>query len=148
MNAPNSVRPVTVLSVSPVEADHSCLEDIFRHSKWVLRNARTLFSARLELQRDEIAVVLCERDLMPGTWKDLLNDLALVPKPPVMMVMSRFADEILWSEVLNSGVYDLLSKPLDHKEVTRAVSLAWLHWKHQHESPGVPERAFAASQVP
>jgi DNA-binding response OmpR family regulator len=69
-------------------------------------------------------VVVCERDLRDGTWRDVLNlSLALRPAPPVI-VTSRLADDRLWAEVLNLGGYDVLMKPLDTDEVLRTLTMA------------------------
>ena len=138
---------VTVLSVSPLEEDQACLQSIFSHSNWIYHNALTLASALRILREREISVVLCERDLRPGTWKDLLEQIALLPDPPVLLVASRLADERLWAEALNWGVYDVLTKPFDTQEVLRVVSLAWQHWKVQHQfAAGAPE-AYKAGRA-
>ena len=139
-------RAVTVLSVSPIEEDQACLQGIFTHSNWTLHSALTLVSA-LDILRDhEVSVVLCERDLRPGTWKDLLEQITPMLDPPVLVVASRLADERLWAEALNWGVYDVLAKPYDTQEVLRVVSSAWRHWKVQHQLPGgVPEAYKAAA---
>ena len=83
------------------------------------------------LQTNRMAVLVCESELPDGNWKDLLEALALLPLPPLLVVTSRKADDNLWAEVLNLGAYDVLSKPFDRAEVTRIISLAWLHWKDQ-----------------
>lgn len=143
-----ATRIVTVLSVSPIEEDEARLRNIFSHSNWILHNARNLASA-LDLLRDrEISVILCERDLPPGTWKDLLEQIAPLPYPPVLLVASRLADERLWAEALNWGAYAVLAKPFDTQEVLRGVSLAWQHWKVQHQYPaGAPQAYKAAGAV-
>lgn len=126
---------VTVLSLSPSEADHVLLEKIFSHSNWTLYNTSTLRSARAFMEAHQLPMVLCECDLQPGTWKDVLEQISLIPDPPILIVTSRLADDCLWAEALNLGVYDVLAKPFDKDEVFRVVSLAWLHWKSQHEKP-------------
>jgi DNA-binding NtrC family response regulator len=80
-----------------------------------------------------MAVVICESQLPDGDWKLLLDGVSRVPSPPLMIVASTHADDALWAEVLNMGAYDVLSKPFDRTEVTRIISLAWLHWKDQVE---------------
>jgi DNA-binding NtrC family response regulator len=140
-----ATRIVTVLSISPLEEDHACLESIFSHSKWVLRKVSTLASALAALSEREVPIILCERDLLPGTWKDMLGPISLLPSRPVMLVASRLADEYLWSEALNLGVYDVLAKPFDPQEVFRTISLAWLHWKHQSERVSSVEALATAS---
>jgi len=124
-------RVVTVLSVSPDEQDHAQLQSIFEHSKWQLHKAGNLMRALELLNKREIPVVLCESNLQPGSWKDLLDHAQAMPNPPTVIVASRLADNYLWSEVLNLGGYDVLAKPFQKEEVVRSLSLAWLHWKNR-----------------
>jgi len=126
---------ITVLSVSPSEDDHDALERLLNRRKWQIRKALTLTSAVALLQETQISVVVCERDLDAGTWKDMLDHLTLLPQPPCLIVTSRLADDCLWAEALNVGAYDVLAKPFDRNEVLRSVSLACLHWSgQQHEA--------------
>jgi DNA-binding NtrC family response regulator len=137
----NPTRTVTVLSVSPLAEDHSSLQAIFNHSKCELYRADCLASAQAVMSRREIGVVICECNLSPGTWVDMLEAARLSPKSPSLIVTSRLADDRLWAEALNLGAYDVLAKPFERMELIRSVSLAWLHWFHEH---AVPSRALAA----
>jgi DNA-binding NtrC family response regulator len=129
---PSSV--VTVLSVSPLAEDYFSIQAVFDHSKWKLYNAESLASGLATMGRREIGVVICERDLAPGTWIDLLQVLQTLPNAPPLIVTSRLADERLWADALNLGAYDVLAKPFRREELVRSVSMAWLHWRHQHEA--------------
>jgi FixJ family two-component response regulator len=70
------------------------------------------------LSNDSNRVVICERSLADGDWKDLLGKTAR------LIVTSHAADEALWAEVLNLGGYDVLAQPFDEQEVRRVVALA------------------------
>jgi len=72
-------------------------------------------------------VLICERDLPDGCWRDVMADTELLPARPLVIVTSPFADEHLWGEVLNSGGYDVLRKPFQADEVLRVVNraMAW-----------------------
>jgi DNA-binding response OmpR family regulator len=61
-------------------------------------------------------VVVCERDLPPGSWKDVLEQVTILSDPPSLIVTSRLADERLWAEALNLGAYDVLAKPLTERK--------------------------------
>ena len=93
------------------------------------------------LRRGQIPIAICERDLEPGTWRDLLEQTAMMPHSPLLIVTSRLADERLWSEVLNEGGYDVLARPFDRTEVIRVVGGAFRHWQNQHEA-GAVRRAW------
>ena len=132
---------ITVLSVSPAEDDHSVLQDFFHAKtaakqpkiKWLLHIARTLEAAAAALQTKPVAIVICESNLLPGSWKDLLKHVSAHPQPPLLIVTSRLADDYLWSEALHHGAYDVLSKPFDLEELTRVLTLASLKWSHPHK---------------
>jgi len=118
----------TILSVSPIEDDHNCLERIFSQLRWTLHKALTLSYAIAFLAENHAPVVICECDLAPGTWKDLLDWAMVLPQPPCVIVTSRLADDYLWAEALNVGAYDVLAKPFERAEVIRIVSLASRSW--------------------
>lgn len=126
---------LTVLSVSPFEEDNSCLEAIIGHSRWTLLKADKLPTARDLLQRHDISVVVCERDLMAGTWIDILKQIQPMPHPPSLIVTSKLADDRLWAEALNLGAWDVLAKPFNRSEVIRSVKRAWDHWRYQIPKP-------------
>lgn len=125
-------QTVSVLAVSPYEEDHACLRTIFSHSNWKVYEALNCGEAQSFLEKNRTAVLVCERDLPDGDWKQLLETISTIFAPPLLVVSSRNADDSLWAEVLNLGAYDVLSKPFDKAEVMRIISLAWLHWKEQN----------------
>ncbi|HXK04665.1 MAG TPA: hypothetical protein VMS37_19845 [Verrucomicrobiae bacterium] len=141
--ATNTVSPrvVTVLSLSPNRDDHTSLRTIFDRSewslfgesKWALRVCTGVESALTALREDTIPIVIAERDLAPVSWKEMLARISLLPDPPLLIVTSLLADEYLWAEALNLGVYDVLAKPFDASEVIRVLSLAWQHWLNRHD---------------
>ncbi|MGA2592587.1 MAG: response regulator [Bryobacteraceae bacterium] len=140
----NSLQTATILSVSPANDDCLALQRIFENGsdwaaytkcRWSLIARRTLASALTSLRQLRIRVVLCERELLPGSWLDMLEQIAALPDPPLLIVTSRLADERLWAEALNRGAYDVLAKPFDRTEVVRVISLAWLHSNIRREVP-------------
>jgi DNA-binding response OmpR family regulator len=96
------------------------------------------------LQSHDVSVILCERDLMPGTWIDILKHIQPTPHPPYLIVTSKFADERLWLEALNLGAWDVLAKPFDRSEVIRTVKLAWDLW-HNHVEAAKPMMVMTAA---
>jgi DNA-binding response OmpR family regulator len=143
---PSITGPISAnyLSVSPVEEDHTALERILNdaarvtplETPWQLSRAQTLASALSILRRVEHAVVMCERDLECGNWRDLLGGLQQFTNPPSLIVTSRLADEYLWAEALNLGAYDVLAKPFCPAEAVRVVNLACLRWQRERRQVG------------
>lgn len=134
-------HPDKVVTVLTVTADAPRdLEEIFRHSNWVIHSARSCQQASGILKARPVPVVLCERSLPDGVWTDLLSNPEGLEEQPVLIVTSRHADESLWAEVLNLGGYDVLPQPFERAEVVRVISLAWMHWRNR----GVRARRAAA----
>ncbi len=127
-------RIVTVLAISGNEDDLVALRNLFGHSNWKLRTARSWTEGHAALEREPVGVILCEHKLPDADWKDVLASVQSRPELPLLIVTSRLADDQLWAEVLNLGGYDLLMKPFDQTEVVRVVSLAWLNWKHNRQT--------------
>jgi len=120
-----------VLSVSPHDEDWASLERIFK-SEWAVIASATVDSALPVLREVPLPVVICDCDVSPGTWREMLDHISLLPDPPLLIVTSRLADERLWAEALNLGAWDLLAKPFDADEVMRIVSVARQHWQDRH----------------
>jgi DNA-binding NtrC family response regulator len=122
-----------VLSVSPDRADHNELEEVLKTWGGTIYEAGSASLAHECLSKDEIGVVLCERDLGTENWIDLLKSLFRLHNAPPLIVTSRLADDSLWAEALNRGAYDVLAKPFDREELLRTVNLAWLRWYHARD---------------
>ena len=122
---------IPVLSISPIADDHASLKRIVNNSasRWRVHQAPTLRSGLAVLKENRIPIVVTERDLSPGTWKEVLAETMKLPNPPLLIVTARLGDERLWSEILNSGCWDLIQKPFNREEVLRVLNVAWSHWK-------------------
>ena len=137
----DTAENVVVLSISPTEEDHTILKRILSRpestpsteSKWTIYPAVALEWALPVLRENPIPIVLSERDLVPGTWKDVLAETMNLSDPPLLIVASRLADEYLWAEALNLGAYDVLAKPFDAEEVIRVLRSAWFHKRMNFE---------------
>jgi hypothetical protein len=83
-------RHFTVLCVSPNAEDGVALERIFResdwtvytNSEWTLIACPTVASASSALRDVTIPIVFCECDLLPGTWREVLEHISFLPDPP------------------------------------------------------------------
>jgi DNA-binding response OmpR family regulator len=123
-----------LLLVGAVEDDSDGRTSHFAQFPWHTQRAQGCREARPLIRRNLPRVIVSERDLPDGDWKDILGLAAARKDPPVVIVTSRLADESLWSEVLNLGGYDVLAKPLDRSEVQRTIKLAWQHWANRGDS--------------
>ncbi len=118
-----------ILVITPSEENRTRLQQVFTGSDWNLVHAKTFREALLALCRDWPPIIICEHPLPDGSWKDILSLAAPLPDAPSLIVTSRFADDHLWSEVLNLGGHDVLMQPLDENEVLRVVAAAGRKWE-------------------
>lgn len=86
------------------------------------------------LEGQDVSVIVCERDLPDGSWKDMLQAIGVHEHAPHLIVVSALADECLWSEVLNLGGYDVLLKPLNSSELFRVLSSAARSWRERRRA--------------
>jgi DNA-binding response OmpR family regulator len=125
---------ITLLTICPNADDHKSLETILEPESWTIQGARSLGEATTML-RAHPSLIVCEKDLPDGTWKDVFSQARDMDNPPPVVVVSRHADERLWAEVLNLGGYDVLLKPFDRSEVSRVISMALRHGHHTGSFP-------------
>ena len=144
---PNVAVTVSVLSVGPAGEDHDDLREILENGLdcqrgggdsslygnclWSLKAASIPELALAILYEEDIPIVICDNDYHPGAWKELLDEIAQLRRPPMLIVTSRHADDRLWVEALNLGAYDVLAKPFYPKEVIRTLGMAWQKWQNR-----------------
>jgi DNA-binding NtrC family response regulator len=73
------------------------------------------------LARKHVAVILCDDHLPDGSWKDLLGQIALMPEPPRLVVMTAITNRAVSAEAINLGSYDVLATPVDQTEILQVV---------------------------
>ena len=136
---------ISAMAILPSHEDRLRLSEIFRHSRWHLDLSECLNDARVLFNKAHIDVVLTDCLLPDGEWKDVLHELGRrhTTAPPVIVV-SRLADERLWSEVLNLCGYDVLATPFHADEVFRSISSAWRHWRDKCALSALSPRIGAA----
>ena len=147
---------ITVLVVSPCPGDLALLKAMLKDTRYEWSGARSRYtlkavsripSAVYVLQQTPTAVVLCDSELLAGSWTELLGHISTLPDSPYVIVTSRLADERLWIKALNLGAYDVLAKPFEAVEVVRSVTRACGHWKDRIEaqSAGTANKKVAAA---
>jgi DNA-binding NtrC family response regulator len=113
-----------LLSISPVNEDHTVLKRILEPLRWRIEEAGCCEAAFQTLFRCPVSVIITSDMLPDGDWTRVLRHTQARSRTPNLIVASRLADERLWAEVLNLGGYDVLIKPFEADEVRRVVSLA------------------------
>jgi DNA-binding response OmpR family regulator len=136
---------IPILVITQARYDRVALEVIFGLSRWHPLWASTVADAVMILESAQPGVVLCSAEMAGPAWKEVVNEVARLPAPPAVIVLSDSADDSLWAEVFNLGGYDVLVRPFAGAEVIHVVSLAWRNWQEarQRLEAGVSARGAA-----
>ena len=128
-------KSARILVVTHRCGDYEKLASLLETSpSWEPQCARGVAEAR-RMIGPSTGVILCESALPDGTWRDVVAAVGSAPDAPRVIVMSRAADDALWSDVLEGGAYDLMPFPCDARELFRSVTFAWNRWsarQHAH----------------
>ena len=73
------------LLISPFEQDHKALQSLFREQGWTLHGAGSLESALKLLRQGVASVVITEKDLPIGNWKDVLGAVRHLSSSPLVV---------------------------------------------------------------
>jgi len=119
-----SLGSITVIGLVTSDGDRRLLASICSRNRWHLLFTDTCEDARLALHKLQAPVILCDRDLPGRGWRETVEDLASSPHRACIILVSEVVDTYLWNEVVRTGGYDVLSKPLREDDVVRAVRLA------------------------
>ncbi len=122
---------LNVLALSPYEEDHRSLREIFTHTKWRVFHARKWPEALRILRDQPIALVLCNSEFPEGRWTEFFDRSKAPSRHPGFVVLSPYADDLVWTEVLHRGALDVLAKPFDPVEVLRVTASAARQVMHQ-----------------
>src|SRR6476660_9011287 len=131
---PSNPKAILVVGGSKENQLGNCLQEVFRHAlfryfNWSMRQFQTCQQALAFLRQNPLPLIISWCEMPDGNWKDLLRQLPLLTKPPLLAVSYRPTGRCFWSEVISLGGYDVLVKPFGAPDVFRLVSLAWENWK-------------------
>jgi FixJ family two-component response regulator len=134
----SSLGPITVIGLIASDADRRLLTGLCSRNRWNLLFADTCEEARIALHKLKAPVILCDRDLPGKGWRGTVEDLASSPHRACIILVSGVVDTYLWDEVVRTGGFDVLSKPLREDDVVRAVRLAWSYWNNATRTAAIP----------
>jgi DNA-binding NtrC family response regulator len=113
-----------ILFVSGHPEDAQRLSGMLDPIPVVLDHVQSVRHARSQLRQKDYDVVLTEAALPDGEWLDILHLVREQPSELPVVVTGRHADERLWTEALNLGVFDLMTQPFYRPEVQRILQNA------------------------
>ena len=116
-----SPEKTTVIVISNDNEDHAGVDQFLPAGRWTVEHFADLRAGLKAMQQLRHCIVVTERRLPDGNWRDVLT---LAGENARVVVTCKYADEQLWAEVLNNGGYDLLGKPFNRSEMSRIVQAA------------------------
>jgi DNA-binding NtrC family response regulator len=114
----------SMLAVGLTVEDRGRVQEILEPRGWSIREIVGYLPLAEQLRRHRFAAVICESELIDGTWRDVLEELAMEAPAPPLIVTSFQADAPLWAEVLNRGGFDVVRVPFEADELARVATLA------------------------
>ena len=87
---------------------------------WQVLRAANLAEAQSLLAREEIPVVLCERDASGVDWKHAVRMLAAAPCRPSVVLLAPPGGQPGWEEVAAVGGYDVITEPVNANSLMQA----------------------------
>lgn len=110
--------------IGRLDGDLAELLAILIDAGWAVSWWNNFADAAAALQEETFNVALCDREFPGGTWRAVVAFAGSLEAPPPVILTSRTAGELLWLQALEAGVYDVLPKPYDAREVLRVVGEA------------------------
>ena len=114
----------SMLAIGLTVEDRDRAQEILAPRGWGIREIAGYFALPEQLRRHRFAAVLCESELIDGSWRDVLEELTAQAPAPPLIVTSFLADASLWAEVLNRGGFDVVRVPFEVEELARVAALA------------------------
>jgi DNA-binding NtrC family response regulator len=122
----NRKPAITVLSVSPHEADHQLLRSVVSRSNWGLLCASDCHDAWRLVHSAPVNVIITESRFPDGfSWRELAEEIGNMQDAPAVIVASSSDGDAAWEQAIAAGAFDVLVKPFHPDDVRRAISMAW-----------------------
>lgn len=120
-------RRYRILAVVADAATRRGLEEAVAQSQWDVEFVYRVEQAKGRLREGSVPVVICEG---PGSGVGDWRSLLLTETAPLVVVISRLADDALWQEVLRAGGYDVLEVPFARQDLFRVLEVAGSLWRN------------------
>ena len=113
-----------ILALSIFFQDRLLLERLGKEHHWELRFTNSPPEAFQWASQSQFEIILCDRNQPGYPWREVMDRLAKSSPRSCILLVSPMNDDYLWSDVLQSGGYAVLRRPLRVDAVVRLVSAA------------------------
>jgi DNA-binding NtrC family response regulator len=127
-------RSIDVLTISDNPTLSVYLSGLVHKTGWAVARARTCDEGISFLRKNRAAVAVCEESLPDGFWHDSAAAFRSLPEAPALVVVGD--DYSLVHDVLASGGFDVLVRPLRESDVVWTIASAWHAWMKRFGGSG------------
>lgn len=129
-------EPVSLVAITQNPDDAETLRQIGSHWGWRISVVDSSTAAIASLNAQQAPLVICDRDLSGEAWHDVLAKIAALPQAVCVLLASSVVDDYLWHQVIRHHGYDVVAKPFQPEELSRAVKFAWSWrgWAYRHHA--------------
>jgi two-component system, NtrC family, response regulator AtoC len=115
---------LTVLIVDDEENARSFIGTYLKSKNYDVQEAATLGEARNSLRKGIGDVILLDVQLPDGYGLDLLEEMALMPMRPPIIVITAYGDIEMAVSAMKNGAHDFLQKPIDFGRLEQSIQRA------------------------
>jgi CheY-like chemotaxis protein len=115
--------------------------------EWEIFPAESMPGAATILERQEIGIILLDRDIPDIDWREAVFELSNLPNRLCVIVLVRTAGWNVWDEVIEAGAYDFVRAPYTREALLRIVVAGWSYWRSQRRLRVRPEIPVLASKL-
>jgi CheY-like chemotaxis protein len=113
-----------ILALSIFLQDRLLLERLGKQHNWELRFTNSPSEAFTWASHSQFEIILCDRNQPGYPWREVMDRLAKGSPRSCILLISPISDDYLWRDVLQSGGYDVLSRPLRAEAGLHSVDAA------------------------
>ena len=135
------VSTLEVILANVDGVDRNCLEVILQGTPWVVIDAEPLQIENV-VRVASVPIVLCDRD-HSDCWRRLIRTLMKARRDVCVILLSSETDPSDYDEVVRCGGFDILTRPLQRKQVLPMLLFAYTYWRGH--GPFLSRRRHACS---
>jgi DNA-binding NtrC family response regulator len=98
------------------------------HQTWEVHFAESCEQVSALASRLVAPIILLDRDWPGMEWRTAVQGFAALTHHACVVLVSGVDDAYLWEELVRSGGYDILPKPIEADDVSRVMKLALPYW--------------------
>ena len=114
----------TVLVVDDEETARLVISDFLRNRGYEVLEAGTMAEARKYIAQGVTDIIILDVRLPDGYGPNLLNETALLPMRPQVIIITAHGEISMAVEAMKNGAQDFIEKPLDLLELEKSVKRA------------------------